>query len=316
MFGRISRIEARREAEYQGALGIRSAAVSHSQSVLIAGNSLLLEGVDFPELQREVAPHLELRRAVVEGTYYLDWYYGLRRLFDEGARPDAVVLVLNPIQLTSKAVEGDYTAHFLVERKDLLDFANDTGADRNRLSSLVLANYSFFYGTRAEIRNWLMGKILPDLPSLTHSFRPDPSPPDTASFRELAIRRLGQLYELCREQRTEVVVVIPPSNTDLGASDLSEMATTLKLKVLVPIAPGVLPRSDYSDGFHLNSRGAREFTPALALALKQNFLGIGTDRRQTATQTESTDHHPSLANSTGGPSTDSSFSRADVQRVP
>lgn len=93
-FERISRIEQRREKEYQGALEMHSA--EHATSVLVAGNSLLLEGVDFPQLQQDVGPEFSLRRLVVEGTFYLDWYYGLRRMFASGARPNVVVLVLNP----------------------------------------------------------------------------------------------------------------------------------------------------------------------------------------------------------------------------
>jgi hypothetical protein len=287
MFGRVSRIENRREAEYLGALGIRPARASHSESVLVAGNSLLLLGVNFPQLQRQLAPDLELRRAVVEGTYYLDWYYGLRRLFEAGAQPDAVVLVLNPVQLTSHAIGGDYTAHFMVDRKDLLHFATDIGADRNRLSSLALANLSFFYGTRAEIRNWILGQIIPDLPLLTHNLQPQQQAPDYYTAHALGMQRLRQLGELCRQHGAALVFVIPPANEDVGATAVAREAIAEGVTVLMPIAPGVLPRSDYSDGFHLNSEGAGKFTPALATGLR-NVLESGSSRNQTAT----TNHSP------------------------
>ena len=280
MFGRISHIENRRETEYRQALAMHRS--KDAQSVLIAGNSLLLEGVNFPLLQREVGSEMDLHRAVVEGTFYLDWYYGLRRLFAAGARPDAVVLVLNPIQLTSGAVGGDYTAHFLVDRKDILQFAKETGADRNRTSSLALANLSFFYGARAEIRNWILGRVLPDLPILTHNLQSAPKVPTDDVLRDVAMQRLERLRQLCQDHGAELVFVIPPSNEDMGATAVSEVAATHGVQVVIPIAPGVLPVSDYSDRFHLNPNGASKFTPALASELRQVLLTSNGNRTQTA----------------------------------
>lgn len=269
-FGQISRIEHRREKEYQHALEMQPA--ENIASVLVAGNSLLLEGVDFPQLQQQAGREFNLRRVVVEGTFYLDWYYGLRRLFASGARPDAVVLVLNPTQLASSAIGGDYTAHFLVDKADLLQFAEDAGADRNRMSSMALANVSFFYGARAEIRNWVLGEILPDLPSLTHSFYSPPKPVVGTAFRELAIERLQRLERMCQSHGAKLVFVIPPSTEDIGASAVAQAASTIGVPVLIPIPPGLLPPSDYSDRFHLSPEGASKFTPALAAGLRQVLL--------------------------------------------
>jgi hypothetical protein len=286
----VSRIENRREAEYQSALHIRPIHSGRSESVLVAGNSLLLEGVNFQQLQQEVGPDLDLRRTVVEGTLYLDWYYGLRRLFDAGAQPNAVVLVLNPVQLTSSAIASDYTAHFMVDDKDLARFATDIGADRNRFSSLVLAHFSFFYGARAEIRNWVLGQMLPDLPRLSRSFRHDQKAPDHDALQALAVRRLIQLQDLCWQHGANLVFVIPPANEDFGASAVDREAMAQGINVLMPIAPGVLPKTDYSDGFHLNAEGAGKFTPALAAALKQVLLSSEASSSDTAALRSNSNH--------------------------
>jgi hypothetical protein len=278
-FARISRIEHRRETEYQQALQMHPA--EHDTSVLVAGNSLLLEGVDFPQLQQQVGPEFSLHRFVVEGTFYLDWYYGLRRMFASGARPDAVVLVLNPTQLASSAIGGDYTTHFLVDKADLLQFASDAGADRNRISSMALANMSFFYGARAEIRNWVLAKIVPDLPSLTRTFRSAPKPSIGAASQDLEMKRLVLLNRICQEHGADLVFVIPPSNEDIGTSALVQAASTVGIRVLVPIAPGLLLPSDYSDRFHLSPVGAGKFTPALAAKLRQVLLASDTHRNLT-----------------------------------
>src|SRR5690348_13604842 len=67
-FGRISRIESRREGEYRMAMAVRSGKPRGKISVLVAGNSLLLNGVDFPTLQQEIGPRVELQRVVFEDT--------------------------------------------------------------------------------------------------------------------------------------------------------------------------------------------------------------------------------------------------------
>jgi hypothetical protein len=126
-------------------------------SVLLAGNSLLLHGVDLPNLQRTVSPDLEVHKTVFENTGYLDSYYGLRRLFKGGSRPNLVVLVLSPSQLVSNWTDGDYSVKMLVDRRDLLSFASDLRADWNRMSVLALDNVSYFFGTRAETRSWILG---------------------------------------------------------------------------------------------------------------------------------------------------------------
>lgn len=290
LFGRISRVENRREKEYRRASDIRRA--ENTQSVLVAGNSLLLEGVDFPQLQQEAGIEMDLRRTAVEGTSYLDWYYGLRRLFAEGSRPDAVVLVLNPIQLTSRAVGGDYTAHFLVNWSDILQFSKDTGADRNRLSSLALARLSFFYGARAEIRNWVLGQILPDLPTLTHALQSSPTGLSSDTLHNVAVQRLERLRHLCADHGAELVLVIPPSNEEMGTASITQVAETEGIQVLVPIEPGVLPLSDYSDRFHLNRSGAAKFTTALAAGLRQALLTNNDQAQNAALKTKTRSSPP------------------------
>lgn len=290
-FGRISRIEKRRETEYRDALAVRSARARHKTSVLVAGNSLLLHGVDFPQLQQDIGIETELHRTVFENTSFFDWYYGLQRIFNAGAQPDITVLVLSPAQLTSDAYNGDYSAHMLVGFSDLMRFAKDTHADRNRISVLALDNLSFFFGSRAEIRTWILGKLLPDLPTLTSNFRYQAKavPPDNDAVLELATQRLKQLRSLCERRGTVFVLVVPPTIQDSGISAVLKAGASQGVPVLIPFAPGVLSSSDYSDEVHLNANGALKFTRALAQSLKQSMAQDAT-RAETASGSPATSH--------------------------
>jgi hypothetical protein len=274
-FGRVSRIESRREGEYRMAMMVRSGKPQRKLSVLLAGNSLLLHGVDFPELQSELGPEVQLYRVVFEGTSYLDWFYGLNHIFRQGARPDVVVLLLSPVQFTDDESVGDYGARMLVDHRDILSYARDVGADRNRTSVLALDNLSFFFGARAEIRTWILGKLLPDLPRLTNYFRGNS---DSAAYTvplEVATSRLAQLRATCGRYGAAFLLTIPPTREDSPAEARAvELAGASQgVPVLVPVGEGVLPKSDYADLVHLNPQGAARFTRLFAGRLRQFVRG-------------------------------------------
>ncbi len=291
-FGRVSRVEKRRESEFRAAAAVQSARARHKTSVVVAGNSLLLHGVDFPQLEKSLGPDVELNRTVFENTFYFDWYYGLRRLFHAGARPDVVALVLDPWQLISDSFDGDYSVQMLVDGQDLLHFANDTGADRNGMSVMVLDKASYFYGTRSETRSWVLNKILPDLPVLTAFFRFKPTLPTDKNVSGIAGDRLHALRELCHRNGAEFVLVVPPARDDSGVSAISETAAIQGVEVLIPVR--ILPGNDYADRVHLNSTGAAVFTPALAKDLRQVV-----DRRNTQAPTPTNMAAPALYRAAG-----------------
>src|SRR5208282_3982954 len=83
--------------------------------VLSVGNSLMQKGINFKLLNQNLHPEFAVTRYVVEDTNYFDWYYGLRRLFREGARPKVVILFLNARQLLAPSVQGDAFAELLMD---------------------------------------------------------------------------------------------------------------------------------------------------------------------------------------------------------
>ena len=91
---RLSHIIERLKTEQAQAVRLKPL-VGQPVPVLIVGNSLLLDGVDISALDEKLRPEHRVTRFVVENTSYLDWYYGLRRLFREGARPKVLVLALH-----------------------------------------------------------------------------------------------------------------------------------------------------------------------------------------------------------------------------
>src|SRR2546428_3426926 len=73
--------------QYVEAVSSRPAKAGEPVSVLMVGNSLLLDGVDVPRLEASTSGSLRIYPIFLEYSAYYDWLYALRRLFRQGARP-------------------------------------------------------------------------------------------------------------------------------------------------------------------------------------------------------------------------------------
>ncbi len=269
-FPRIEAMDARLDTEHAQADELRPVP-GEPVPVLIVGNSLLKKGIIVSMLNQKLRPNYAVTRYVVEDTNYLDWYYGLHRLFREGARPKAVILVLNARQLVAPDIYGDFFAQVLMDRRDLLAVKRTTASDNTVASNLLFANLSRFYGLRAEVHKSFLLRLLPDFPRLAAKIRPPtpPLPPDKEIDRE-ATQRLREISSLCAQYGAQFVLVVPPSITARdGSVAVRRAGSRIGVQVFVPFRPQELPANLYSDGFHLNYEGAQLFTQALGSSLPQ-----------------------------------------------
>jgi hypothetical protein len=205
----------------------------------------------------------ETHRYVVEQTSYLDWLYGLRRLFREGMRADMIVLCLNAPQLTAGVIRGDFSARMLFDVQDILPAARDSGADLTKTSGYYLAHFSEFYAMRAELRSVLMFRFAPPVVAMWHdaTTRAPTIPPDDQMVPVMAAR-FRQLSELCARYGAEFVFLDPPDRQsgDLAMLRAGELSG---VRVMRPIPNKSLSLDYYQDGFHLNGKGAVLFTTAI-----------------------------------------------------
>ncbi len=264
---RISRIHQRIMGEARHAEQIRPATAGSPKTMLIVGNSLLLRGVNLPALVDHAAPQFQVSRYVVDNTFWYDWYYGLRSLFRHGARPDYLVICLADLHFVSDNSRGDFVARFLFDAVDLWPFSRDLHLDMSATSSLYVANASSFYGARSELRQVLMGKIFPAVPTLLGKLAVTPAPKMTEeNMSRIAIPRLKKLRELCERYRTKCVILIVPTLTDPSHA-IERAGEAEQIPVRRPIPNSALAPSFYRDGFHLTDEGADLFTSAIAADL-------------------------------------------------
>lgn len=264
----ISTINRRIFSERNAARTVQPAR-SGGKTVLFTGNSLLLEGVDFPRLARELRPQFEATRYVIEATAYYDWYYCLRGLFRRGARPDYVVVCLSPPHLMSNGINGDFSARFMFDFPDIWPVSRATHSSLTTTTSLYAAHFSTFYGVRAQLRSALIGKVIHRIPEMwQHSVFVKAVVPPDQEVLPIFTERLEGLKTLCESNGVHLIYLVPPTAQG-GDNAILEAGKRLGVPVMRPIPNYSLPEEYYQDGLHLNTRGAALFTTLIENEMRQ-----------------------------------------------
>lgn len=253
-----------------------AAAVMHRgvegrREVLLVGNSLLLHDVDMETVARRLAPDQNVRQFAIQATTYYDWYYGLRGLLAEGARPDIIVVCLEARHIVLSSVRNEIFAYYLMKPRDLFDVRRSLKATGTEAFDLLVANTSIFYALRKELRQVLLQRLLPELPQLTAMITQAPKPqPDPIALRTIGAERLTALRELLVASGTQFVLVLMPPIESESSEILRQVSREIGVQMVVPLTQSGLTNDDYqSDGYHLNQQGRDRFTEALIPLLLQ-----------------------------------------------
>ena len=268
-FVRVSRIQRRIDAAYKQAVRIGTVAADGKPTMLVAGNSLMLVGLDLPRFQGEIGSRYQASAFFVEGTLYMDWYYGLRKLFHEGSRPKVVVLGLATNHLAIPGVREEYFAHFMMSPGDAPKVASQLHLNATTASNYFFASLSGWLGAKSEIRKWVLIKTMPDLDAVGNLLRPGPPIlPGSDTLQKRITSNLLALRQVCDAHGSRLIIVVPPTLDKKDPYLIDQAAgSAAGVPVLVPLTPGELGSNDYLDGFHLNAHGAAVFTDALAVGL-------------------------------------------------
>ncbi len=264
-FSRMSRIQNRIVTEYHAAQHLRPVAPDGKPTMLLAGNSLLLKGVDLAKAKADLAPHYTVSRFVIEQTLYYDWFFGIRRLLEEGSRPSVIVLSLPPVHFVSAAVRGEYFARYQMRARDIVEVAQDFHLDMTTASNFLAAHFSEWFGTKSEIRKFFLLHSLGNLDALTSRITNRSAPlPSDDEIEQIVAPRLRAVKTICDGYGVKLVVLLPPDvQTDGKVKGVIAAGRSVGVPVLMPYSPGELSAKFFSDGFHLNAEGAELFTERL-----------------------------------------------------
>src|SRR5467141_818844 len=265
---------ARVSRQYDEAVRVRPAGPGERPSVLMVGNSLLLQGVQMDHLQALTSASMRIYPIFLEATGYYDWLYGLRRLFRQGARPQVVVVGVCVNYFLKIGVRQDYAPMMFFDAEDTLAVASDLHLDRTATSNLLLGHSSVFWDTRSAIRTQILNHMVPHLEDLFLLVNQKPAIPENPEFEEVSILRLRRLRGLCEANGAKLILLVPPTlSSESAVNKMAYAAHIAGVNVSVPIDPDVLSARFYQrDGMHLNSEGALLFTSALAKDLPERVV--------------------------------------------
>jgi hypothetical protein len=269
-FTRISAIESRTASDYAAAKAIPSRRVD-KPVILLTGNSLLLEALDYPRVRADLADRARVVRFVIEQTQFWDWYYGIRRLLAGGARPDVIVLCMNPAHVISPAIRGEYSSYYLFQLADVPAVAKAAHYDLTQASGLVFGHFSLLYAGRNNLRNFVLNRTDPSYGAWLHAVKggpPAPVSPD--ELERVAESRLRLFQQEVSRYGVRGVFLLPPEGVS-GERELIAAGNNSGVEVMAPIRGGALPDEYYLDGFHVNRGGAAIFSKALEENLRTRF---------------------------------------------
>ena len=273
-FARVNHVWRLIQADRRQAVALRTVSARESRTMLIVGNSYLEVGVERDNLQLEMSPAYSVSYLPISGTSYLDWYFGLRRLFAEGAHPTIVGVCISTRDLISDATSGEPFAYTLLLPRDTLHVKSESHLDNTSTSEYFFAHFSSWLGHRAEIRNWVLRQLLFNASALAQHLKPGNQPlPPAETIVAKALPRLRALNQLCNDHGARFFLLIPPTRDVRDASEeLQAAATREGILVVLPFQHAELPEAAFLDGSHLNPRGAALFTERLGPTLVETFV--------------------------------------------
>ena len=263
-FGRIV------ESQYREALSLRHGGSGEPVSMLIVGNSTLRHGISVQDLNGLVQPDLDVHVFAVDATMYEDWRIGLERLFRKGAHPNFVILMLPPGAMAGSAPPPDVAARYLLGPHEILMLRKIEGIGPTLLSNIFFAHYSAFFGRRTGLRLGIKRAFLPHFETFARRYMILHLKPDYSAVPS----RLREFGTLCRQYGVNCLYVIPPTDSQddsLATPRLLQAGESAGINGAAPVAGTELGEDKYIDGYHLNDKGQKIFTAALANYLKKRI---------------------------------------------
>ncbi|MBV9266689.1 MAG: hypothetical protein JO061_11025 [Acidobacteriaceae bacterium] len=263
---RNSKVQRMVNEEYQEAIHIRHATGAGPKQLLIVGNSLVGHGLDFDEVQRDMPAGWEAHRFWIYNTNYDDWYFGLRRVFARGGRPDAVAVVFAALNWYATGIRGDYSSQYLFEARDLSEVQSRLDLTSTTTSSLLFARFSKAFALRSEVRKVLLNALVPDLPEMYSLFKPGIAQPLTdRQVVAIVAPRIQAYRDIARQFGSSLIVIVPPIERPKEEHQAAMRAAAAEagVPIFMPMSCADVAHSEFADDMHLDPAGAKRWTAAM-----------------------------------------------------
>jgi hypothetical protein len=228
ILNRFSNIERRVESEASAARSLRSFTPDGRPTVLLAGNSLLLEGVQLDALHDNLAAQAEVSRLAIEQTQYFDWYFGLRRILQEGSHPSMIVISLATDQFASRLSLDESFAHRQLSARDFPLAVREMKVDKTTASTYLFAHFSNWLADKGFLRQDVLILLVPHFRELAARIADHgPHIHDPSVLLAMAQQRLPELHDLAQTYGVKIVLLVPPTLRADHSREFSNWATQL-----------------------------------------------------------------------------------------
>ncbi len=272
---RTSNVQRMVNSEFRDAIAIRRQPSPAPKQMLVIGNSLVGHGLNFRLLEAGLGANWQLHRFWIYNTSYDDWYFGLRRLFADGSRPDVVAVQFAAMHWYASEIRGDYSAQYMFQARDVPAISGELNLDRTTASDLVFARFSKFYALRSEIRKVLLAQLIPDLPRMYGLFKPTATKHvEDREIVDLLTARIEKLQALVESNGATLVLLVPPIPRpgEEHHQALKDAAAAAGVQVFIPLSYADLPPTDFADDVHMTPAGADLYTSKLVGELRPALL--------------------------------------------
>ncbi|MEZ2346224.1 hypothetical protein [Terriglobus sp. RCC_193] len=250
--------------EHKEAVSLRPHSDGDRPTVLLVGNSLILEAVDMDALRTQMRSQYDVHRLVLESTGYPDWSLILPSLFQQGARPSYVVLTISPAQMSSHVPVFMETTHYLLTPHEVLELSRRDHGGASAYVMHFLEYVSPYWGTRSSAQVAFKDAI-PGYRSILFATGTEMLGP-----QQFDPERMRELAAVCKQYNVKLMYLALPANDpngDQNAAQIQQAAAANSVPYLRPMADSDFHGDDYTDFIHLSAQGKAKFMPMFVPAL-------------------------------------------------
>jgi len=237
-------------------------------SVVVLGNSLTVYGFDQPAIQAASASRFAVPTKftfVAFHAAYMPEMYRIYMHYVDRVSPPPKIIVIQ-FSRGSLTDQSGLSVERMVYHCDWTD-VHDVIKDEVGLSQLGEFLHCYFskaFANRFRVRQFVFERILPEYTDSEIRIRSANRPPAASSAKgTLTYTRLDHMLDLCNRKGIRVVLLAMPIRSSYELSP-EVVAITAKYRMdLLDMrdTPG-LGGGDYTDGTHMNEKGARIFSEA------------------------------------------------------
>lgn len=245
--------------------------------VLVMGNSLTRQAIDTPMLTAGLKasgrPNPGVFFFVPDGTNMRNWDYGLARYFlYPGALPDELFIGTGLLHLHDTFGDASRLAGYYVDNADLARVWREDLLSWEEKCEFAMSRLSRVHASRRRIKPHVFGRLIPHYFDVEQWINTQRLGGDgdvgSTSLQKPSLRHLAHLLEACRQRGIRVTFFSIPLPEHYEIAPATIAAVKAGGGIWLPLAdmPG-LSAADFPDGYHLNTRGAGQFTARLVESL-------------------------------------------------